>query len=100
MLGGAGLKLLKVEGRAQAGRGVGGTVGSAAFKDQDDDDDEQECDRAAEAGSKRHKDRVTYDARPLVGIESYSARWARSARERAREVTGGCGRQHGRGCVA
>jgi hypothetical protein len=69
-----GAVLLEVEGRAQVGRGVDGAGGSAVAEDHDDDDDKQERERAAEAGGKRHEQRcvITYDARPLLGIESHS----------------------------
>jgi hypothetical protein len=73
--------LLTVEGRAHAGRRVGGAGGSAVSEDHDDDDDERARERAAEAGGKRHEQRCvsTYDARPMLGIESHSTcEWARA----------------------
>ncbi len=55
--------LIDIEERARAGRRVGGAGESSAPEDQDNDDDEQERERAAEAGGKRHGQRVTYEAR-------------------------------------
>ena len=62
----AGLWSTHLEGRARFGGAGGGAGGSAVSEDHADADDEQERDRAAEAGGKRHEQRsVTYDARPL-----------------------------------
>ncbi len=69
-------RLVNIEERGQAGRGVSSAGGSAAPEDHDDANDEQAHERAAEAGGKRHGQRrcVTYH-RPTTGIESHSV-WA------------------------